>query len=236
MSVRWSVLFYTPVYALAVRNWSPATAGSILIPTNGGFALGGLLVGWLHIRRAGSFWLACVISFVLFALSVALLASLSTMRSTAWVYILATSLVGLLTGGALNYTLAHLLHLTHPETHFIASSLIATFRGFAGSFGSAIGGGLFLRSLQSSLETGFAEHGLQRGTLVKKLLGSPALVAGLEGVEREVARMAYVKGLQTIFYAGAVLAAVMVFIQAGTGWKEPMEIGEEEMVAEEEEV
>jgi hypothetical protein len=57
MSVRWSVLFYAPVYALAVRNWSPATAGSILLPTNAGFALGGLLVGGLHIRRAGSFYL-----------------------------------------------------------------------------------------------------------------------------------------------------------------------------------
>jgi hypothetical protein len=57
MSVRWMVLFYTPVYAIAVRGWSPASAGSILIPTNLGFGTGGLLVGWLHIKRGGSFWL-----------------------------------------------------------------------------------------------------------------------------------------------------------------------------------
>lgn len=57
MMSRWTVLFYSPVYAIAVRGWSPATAGTILIPTNGGFALGGLLVGWLHIRREGSFYL-----------------------------------------------------------------------------------------------------------------------------------------------------------------------------------
>ena len=57
MMARWTVLFYTPTYAIAVRGWSPATAGSILIPTNGGFAVGGLLVGWLHIRHHGSFYM-----------------------------------------------------------------------------------------------------------------------------------------------------------------------------------
>lgn len=57
MTSRWLVLFYTPVYAIAVRGWVPAAAGTILIPTNLGFAIGGLIVGWLHIRRAGSFYL-----------------------------------------------------------------------------------------------------------------------------------------------------------------------------------
>jgi hypothetical protein len=57
MAARWSVLFYTPAYAIAVLEWSPASAGSILIPTNLGFATGGVLVGWLHIKRGGSFWL-----------------------------------------------------------------------------------------------------------------------------------------------------------------------------------
>ena len=56
MMARWSVLFYTPVYAIAVRQWAPAKAGSILIPTNLGFAVGGLLAGFFHIRRAGSFY------------------------------------------------------------------------------------------------------------------------------------------------------------------------------------
>ncbi len=45
MASRWTVLFYTPITALAVRGFTPATSGSILIPTNIGFGLGGLLVG-----------------------------------------------------------------------------------------------------------------------------------------------------------------------------------------------
>lgn len=56
MMARWSVLFYTPVYAMAVRGWSPASAGLVLVPTNAGFGLGGLLVGWLHIRKTTSYY------------------------------------------------------------------------------------------------------------------------------------------------------------------------------------
>ncbi|KAJ2978904.1 hypothetical protein NUW58_g7348 [Xylaria curta] len=45
MAARWAVLFYTPMTALAVFGFNPAASGSILIPTNLGFGLGGLLVG-----------------------------------------------------------------------------------------------------------------------------------------------------------------------------------------------
>jgi sugar phosphate permease len=57
MMARWAVLFFTPVYAIAVRGWSPASAGLILVPTNAGFGTGGLLVGWLHIRKASSYYM-----------------------------------------------------------------------------------------------------------------------------------------------------------------------------------
>lgn len=57
MIARWSLLFYMPQYFIAVRSWAPAKAGLVLISTNGGFAVGGLLVGWLHIKKAGSYWL-----------------------------------------------------------------------------------------------------------------------------------------------------------------------------------
>ncbi|MCJ1473827.1 hypothetical protein MMC13_002479 [Lambiella insularis] len=229
MMSRWSVLFYTPVYALAVRSWSPATAGSILIPTNAGFALGGLLAGWIHIRRAGSFYLACVVDFAIFPFTLLLLGYLSGPETPVVLYLFAVFLNGLVTGAALNYTLAHLLHLTAPSTHFIATSLMATFRGFAGSFGSAVGGGIFMRTLRASLEGGFEEKGLiGREELIRRLLGSPALVSGLSGGEKAVAVGAYVDAISGLFWAGAGLAAVMVLVQAGTGWKQGVEKGEEE--------
>ncbi|KAK3116173.1 hypothetical protein LTR53_003722 [Teratosphaeriaceae sp. CCFEE 6253] len=220
MMARWTVLFYTPTYALAVRQWSPATAGSILIPTNAGFAAGGLLVGWLHITRKGSFWLPSVIVYALFPVTLVALSLLSTQHSSPALFVIVVASCGAVTGAALNYNLAHLLHLTPKSTHYIATSLLATFRGFAGSFGSAIGGGIFTRKLSSSLTEGFENAGLHHEQdLVRRLLGSPALVRNLQGVEQEVAITGYEHALRTLFLAGAGLAAVTVLVQAGTGWK-----------------
>ena len=62
-----------------------------------------------------------------------------------------------------------------------------------------------------------------KAELVRRLLGSPALVAGLSGGEREVAVQGYVNAVRGLFWAGAGLAVFVVLIQAGTGWKEGME-------------
>ena len=110
----------------------------------------------------------------------------------------------------------------------IVTPLLAMFRGFAGSFGSAIGGGIFARVLQSNLEKGFADRGMTgRGSLVRRLLGSPKLVQSLTGEERIVAQEGYVAATQALFLAGTVLSLVMTLAQAGTGWRGPIEKEEE---------
>jgi predicted MFS family arabinose efflux permease len=222
MMSRWSVLFYAPTYALAVRQWSPATAGSILIPTNAGFAIGGLAVGWLHIRRQGSFWLATVIVYAGFPVTLVILAGISTEHSSPALFVAVIFACGAFVGAALNYSLAHLLHLTPKSTHYVASSLLAMFRSFAGSFGSSIGGGLFIRTLYQSLTAGFEKAGLRhKEELVRRLLGSPALVENLGGVEKEVAIQGYQDALRMLFLASAGLAGLMIILQAGTGWTAP---------------
>lgn len=222
MMARWSILFYTPVYALAVRGWAPAVAGSILIPTNAGFATGGLLAGVFHIKRTGSFYLHTVVAMALFPITMAVLALISTPSSPWGLYVAMVFLNGLVTGAATNYALVHLLHLTLPEVHPIVISLLATFRGFSGSFGSAIGGGYFVRVLHKSLDDGFAQAGLRnRGELTRRLLGSPALVGKLEGKDRVVAVGAYADALKALFLCAVGLSIVVVLVQAGTGWKEP---------------
>lgn len=220
MMSRWAVLFYTPVYALAVRLWPPAAAGSILIPTNLGFGSGGLLAGVLHIRRAGSFYLPTLITMSLFPITLLALGLASTAATPAPLYVVLTFLNGLTTGAAINYALVHALHLVPPETHFVLTSLVATFRGFAGSFGSAIGGGVFARLLADSLARNFAERGIAgKQELVRRLLGSPALVARLSGVEQAVAIKGYEDALRGLFVAAVVLGAVTAVVQAGTGWR-----------------
>lgn len=232
MTARWTVLFYAPVTALAVFGLSAGASGSMLIPTNVGFGLGGLLVGWLHVRRTGSFWAACLVSIALFTATLAGVAAAAQPRCPTPLYMAALFANGLCTGAALNYTLAHLLHLTAPPTHYVATSLLGTFRGFAGSFGTAVGGGIFARALRAGLEAGFrAADGVPAGQpldparaeLVKRLVGSPALVHGgdLSSLEQRIAVQGYVGALSTLFHAMMVLSVVVLAVQAATGRKGP---------------
>jgi hypothetical protein len=160
-----------------------------------------------------------IVVFLLFALANLLLAVLSTPSSPTLVYIAVTFFNGLSVGALMNYSLSHILHLTSPNMHYVVSSLIAMSRGFAGSFGSAIGGGYFQRELKTSLETGFADHDLpKRDDLIRKLLGSPALVKSLAGIERAVAVQSYEQAVKTLLLGSCVLALAATVAQAGTGW------------------
>ncbi|ETS74658.1 hypothetical protein PFICI_13142 [Pestalotiopsis fici W106-1] len=235
MATRWTVLFYAPITALAVFGFSPGASGSMLIPTNLGFGAGGLIVGWLHVKRAGSFWLPSLVSMALFGLSLFMLSFASNPSVPTWVYVAILFANGLCTGATLNYTLAHLLHLTPSSTHYIATSLLATFRGFAGSFGTAIGGGIFVRSLRDGLEQGFMtvdgtdKLSDARQLLIKRLVGSPALVhdGGLSTVDHHVAVDGYVAGLKVLFQAAVVLSAIVLVLQAATGWNGPKDQDED---------
>lgn len=229
MSARWGILFYSPVYAIAVRGWSQASAGLMLLPTNTGFALGGLIVGWLHISRGGSFYISSLATYALFSLSLMVISQIATPDSNVWVFILALFVNGLLTGALLNYTLVHVLYLTLPATHVIVLPLNAMFRGLSGSFGSSISGGIFLRTLRARLIEDFRNQGLHgKEKLINRLVGTPALVKTLKGIEKDIALDGYVAALKAVFVAGAVLAICMTLFQAGTGWTAPKnEVGED---------
>ena len=174
---------------------------------------------------------ACILAIALFSGTEYVLSQVSNTETKAWAYFLLTFINGAGTGASLNYTLAHLLHLTIPKTHFITITLLGTFRGFGGTFGSTIGGGIFQRILKATLETGFAEKGLQgRAELIRELLGSPASVSSLSGAAHEVAVNAYMAALKGVFIAGGVLSSLMIIVQAGTGWTAPTEEEESEVV------
>ncbi|KAL2867329.1 putative MFS multidrug transporter [Aspergillus lucknowensis] len=222
MTARWAVLFYSPTYAMVVRGWSPASAGLILTPTNAGFGVGGLLVGWLHIRHGESYYMSNVMVYLLFAFSNLFIFALSTQTSIVALYIGAVFLNGFMIGASMNYTFAHILYLTKPEVHYIVIALVGMARGFAGSFGSAIGGGFFQRQLKAGLEDGFARHGLSgEDGLIHKLLGSPALVEQLTGVEKDVAMQSYEHAIKSLLLGGFVIMIVATIAQAGTGWTPP---------------
>ncbi|ETN42461.1 uncharacterized protein HMPREF1541_01617 [Cyphellophora europaea CBS 101466] len=225
MAARWSVLFYTPIYAIAVRGWPQAQAGTLLIPTDIGFALGGIIVGYLHIRDNRSYYLPSLLAFVLFAVTEALLAQLSKPATNLVGYIAVSLSNGLCAGAILNYTLAHVLYLTPHESHVVVIPFIAMLRSLAGSFGSAISGGIFLRSLSSTLRSSFADVDLpesRKEELVTQLIASPNLVYRLPTKSLfDIALNAYVNAYRVMFTAGAAIALGMLFVQAGTGWTAP---------------
>lgn len=229
MTARWSILFYAPTYVLTLRGWPQEKAGITLIPTNLGFALGGLLAGWLHIRRSGSFYISTLVCFIFFVLSMFTVSWVSTPTSNMWLYLLFIFVNGFIAGCLLNYSLAHVLHLTVPSTHVIVIPLNAMFRSLSGSFGAAISGGLFLRTLQHALKDEFKQRGLTgKGQLIRQLIGTPRLVQSLEGVDREVALLGYETAFRTMYMAGACLAIIVLLIQAGTGWTAPETVKDEE--------
>lgn len=224
MIARWSILFYTPVYALSVRDFPPVKAGLILLPTNGGFALGNLLLGFFHVRRSGSFYTACLVAYALFTLSVVVISRITTRQASMSAYFCVAGVNGFMIGAGMIYTLTHVLHRTSKDTHLIVSGLLAMFRALSASFGSAIGGGIFERVAYQALERGFEERGFlpaDKQELIRKLVGSPAMVSSLVGVEREVALDGYVVALKALFTAAAMVAALATVLQAGTGWRAP---------------
>lgn len=169
-------------------------------------------------------------------LSCVLIAVLSTTNSSVILYAIIIFANGFTCGAFLNYTVSHVLHLTAPSTHYIVTGLISTFRSAAGSFGSAIGGGIFSRVLKRRLEEGFADGSYDDGIipddqqeLIRKLIGSPALVWQLKGYEKQAAISAYQDALRTMFLAGAALVLLMTFVQAGTGSAPPASLEDEEV-------
>lgn len=241
MIARWSVLFYAPIFMLAVRGSSPAAAGSILIPTNLGFGLGGILVGWLHVRRSGAFWLPSISALAVFTASTYVLSVISTTSLPLVLFLLVVLANGLATGGGVNYTLAHILHLSHDDTRYIATSLLGTFRGSGSSFGTAVAGGIFYRLLRGSLVAGFlqldgGDHlSGDRQRLVSNLVNTPGLVHGgdLSSTERNIAIEGYAGATRGVWQAMAALGIVVVLFQALTGKTAPHDKHAAEVVDEE---
>lgn len=233
MMSRWAVLFYTPVYGTAVRSLSPARAGAILVPTNLGFALGSLISGLIHIRRDGSFYAASLVIFAIFPISILWLALSTTATVSLTLYWFILLCNGLCAGAGMNYTLAHIQHLVHVEVRLIAISIFFTFRGFAGTFGATVGGGVFNRALKAALTLRFeqAHVAISNGEL-RKLVGSPRAVQELVGKAHDAAVQGYVDALRALFLASIGLTILTLGLQACTGWKGAEDVEKERREAE----
>lgn len=245
VSARWSVLFYAPIYILSVRGSSPAVAGSVIVPTNIAFGLTGLAVGLMHLGR-GSLWLPTLTSLAVFTASLyglSLVAGTDPAHTSLVVLIVVIMINGAGTGAGFNLSLSHVLNLSHRDVEYVSSALLGTFRGFGGSFGSAIGGGVYTRILRSTLVKGFLELGEDanhlsphRQKLVNQLVASPAMVhhGGLDPAEQQIAVNGYITATSGLWRSAAILGLIVILIQAGTARKAPKDRDENGDITEEE--
>lgn len=91
---------------------------------------------------------------------------------------------------------------------------MSTYRGFASSFGSAIGGAIFSRMLIFSLETEFKRRGLvEQHNLFQRLLVSPDLVAGIIGIEKEAIIEAFSATFKVLFTSTSAFSLVTILVQ-----------------------
>jgi len=226
MSARWLVLFFVPLTALAVRGLSTSTVGALLIPTNIGFGVGGVLAGWLHIRAATSYWSSCVLTVLLAAGTLLALSPLSSGVGSLPLLIATITLNGIVEGASVSYTANHALFHAVPSAQIVTSSLMTTFRAFGGSVGMALGGSVFSGTLRAALTDAFLRLddgclSIEHARLVERLMGSQTLVwsSELDSTEHTVALAGYQEAARNVFLAAAVIAAASAVIQAGTGWR-----------------
>ena len=156
-------------------------------------------------------------------------AQISTPDPRPGLWVIVIFLNGFITGAILNYSYAHLLHLSRAKDHPIVTSLAALSRTSAGSFGSSIGGGMFGRVLKSNLEIGFEGQDFKgKDELINHLLGSPVLASNLHGMQRQVARDSYAAATSALFLGAGVIAIAATVFQGLTGWKAAEDSDEDE--------
>lgn len=158
----------------------------------------------------------CLLLFGLFSGDLATLSAISVPDTPTVIYILTMFCNGSITGAILHYSLAHLIQVTSFSDRLMATALITTFRGFASSFGAAIGGGIFARALSSSLRIGLDRIGFQnKEQLIKSLIGKPALAHQLSGQVAAVVIQASAQTVGLVFLSGSFLALGGFVFQAG---------------------
>lgn len=222
MGARWVVLFYAPIWTIAVLGFHPAKAGATLIPTSTGFAIGGLIVGWLGVKRAGTFYMQSLLSIAFFGTTYIAFLWLPYKGVSQLTYVGLLVANGLGIGAILNYTLAHVLATTSEKA--LVAGLFTTFRGFSPSIGVGIAGGILQRNIEQSLVHSISAHRGADGQitladrdLITRLKGSPVAVFQLpSGWRRNAAILAYEIAIKRIFLCALVAVLIGLVLEALT--------------------
>ncbi|KAK6344194.1 hypothetical protein TWF696_007835 [Orbilia brochopaga] len=152
--ILWGLLYYLPLYYLAVKNQSPIIAGVSVFPQTFTVAPASVIVG-IVVSITGKFRWAVYAGWALTILGVGLLYLLDVNTSTvSWIFINLVSGVGT---GMLFPAMGLGIQAAAPlgDTGY-AVAMFSFFRAFGQTFGVAVGGMAFQNFLKSKL-SGFPE-------------------------------------------------------------------------------
>ncbi|EWC44586.1 hypothetical protein DRE_06667 [Drechslerella stenobrocha 248] len=210
--VLWGLLYYLPLYYLAVKNQSPILAGVSVFPQTFTVAPASVAVG-IIVTITGKFRWAVYIGWALTILGVGILYLLDVHTSTvSWIFI---NLVSGLGTGMLFPGMGLAIQAAAPvgDTGY-AVAMFSFFRAFGQTFGVAVGGLAFQNFLKSKLETFpelapvAAEYAKDAAALVEVIKEMPF---GTPGQLRENLVWAYAAALKNtwlVFLGFAIVGGI----------------------------
>ncbi|KAK7206584.1 putative MFS drug transporter [Myxozyma melibiosi] len=211
MSV-YSLLFFIPLYFVAVKDTSETTAGSSLVTNFIGVAVGSFGSG-IYMRATGKYYKIAMLSAGLYIVGTGMICTLAvdTPITIVWLY---TFLPGAAYGSLLTVTLIALIAAVPHEYQAVTTSIQYGFRGTGSTLGVAVATSLFQNTLAKSLRE--RVFGSDAEEIVKRVLENVEEVRNLPGYLIPVVRMSYMDASRAVFVmcfvlgiATAAMAAIM---------------------------
>lgn len=207
MSV-YSLLFFIPLYFVAVRDTSETTAGSSLVTNFVGVAVGSFGSG-IYMRSTGKYYKIAMLSAGIYILGTGMICTLTpdTPMLIVWMY---TFLPGAGYGSLLTVTLIALIAAVPHEYQAVTTSIQYGFRGTGSTLGVAVATSVFQNTLGNSLRQ--RVFGTDAEEIVKRVLENVDEVRNLPSYLIPVVRMAYMDASRAVF----IMCFVLGITTAGT--------------------
>ncbi|ETN37020.1 uncharacterized protein HMPREF1541_08008 [Cyphellophora europaea CBS 101466] len=202
----WTMLYYQPLYYLAVKEYSPVISGVALFPATFTVAPMSVLAGIL-ITKTGSYrqiiWIGWVVSTLGMGLTILLEVDTSI---PAWIFINIVPGIGFgLLFPALQFQVQ--AASTNEDMGF-AVGLFVFFRTFGQAIGVAIGGGIFQNTMIRKLEA-FPRYAAQAPELAKDAAALVQVIrATPTGTDKLDLQMAYTQSIRVVYIVLTAFCAV----------------------------
>ncbi|KAK9431223.1 major facilitator superfamily domain-containing protein [Lipomyces doorenjongii] len=194
MSV-YSLLFYLPLYFVAVRDVSETKAGASLVSNFVGVAVGSFGSG-IYMRQTGLYYKIALFSAGLYIIGTGLICTLGLDTSMFAVSVY-TFLPGAAYGSLLTITLIALIAAVPQQFQAVTTSIQYGFRGTGSTLGVAIASSVFQNVLGSSLR--LRVFGSDAEAVINRILKSVDEVKALPPYLIPVVREAYLDASRAVF-------------------------------------